>query len=40
MLNRGYAYATVISSKYQAQACSPTWQAFTPNQLHKPGNKN
>src|ERR1019366_4219159 len=20
--------------------CSPTWQAFTPTQLHKPGNKN
>src|ERR1035438_6296116 len=20
--------------------CSPTWQAFTPTQPHKPGNKN
>ena len=40
MLNRGYAYTTIISSKYHGQTLLSHLANLYPTQPHKPGNKN
>jgi hypothetical protein len=39
MLNRGYAYTTIIGSKYHGQNLLSHLATFIPTQPHKPGNK-
>jgi len=39
MLNRGLPTAQSSAAQYHGQTLLPLWQAFTPIQLPKPGNK-
>ena len=40
MLNRGYAYTAIISSKNPGQTLLSHLAGLTSTQAHKPGNKN
>jgi len=39
MLNRGYAYATIISREYHGRTLLSHLASLYPTQLHRPGNK-